>query len=75
MKAVFHTGVHSALSDLPGDSPWCLAPLGGKPLLEYWFEWAAQLGANEVRLVLGDGAFEVESYCGDGSRWGLKIDY
>ncbi len=75
MKAVFHTGVHSALSDLPGDSPWCLAPLGGKPLLEYWFEWAAQLGANEVRLVLGDGAFEVESYCGDGSRWGLKIVY
>lgn len=75
MKAVFHTGGQSALGCMPEASPWCLAPFGGKPLVEYWLEWAALLGVTEVRLVLGDGAFEVESYCGDGSRWGLKITY
>ena len=75
MKAVFHTGVRSDFGDTLGDSPWCLSPLGGKPLLEYWFEWAALLGVGEVRLVLGDGAFDIESYCGDGSRWGLQIVY
>jgi len=75
MKAVFHTGVRSKMGDLLGASPWCLTPFGGKPLLEFWLEWAASLGANDVCLVLGDGAFEVESFCGDGSRWGLKITY
>ncbi|MBV5332424.1 hypothetical protein JZU54_02400, partial [bacterium] len=30
---------------------------------------------DEVRLVLGDGAFDIEAFCGDGSRWGLKIVY
>ena len=75
MKAVFHTGVSAAWGDALGGRPWCLAPAGGKPLVEYWLEWAAQLGAMDVRLVLGDGAAEVETYCGDGSRWGLRISY
>jgi len=75
MKAVFHTGVPAAWGDALGESPWCLATAGGKPLLEYWLELAAELGVNEVRLVLGDGADEIEAFCGDGSRWGLKVDY
>lgn len=36
MKAVFHTGLHVAWGDALGDRPWCLAPVGGKPLIEYW---------------------------------------
>ena len=75
MRAVFHTGVRAKWGDALGDRPWCLAPVGGKPLLEYWLEWAAVLGADDVRLVLGDGADEVEAFCGDGSRWGLRITY
>ncbi len=75
MKAVFHTGTPAAWGLELGDRPWCLAPVGGKPLLEHWLEWASALGVEEVRLVLGDGADEVEAYCGDGSRWGLKADY
>jgi len=75
MKAVFHTGVHVAWGDVLGDRPWCLAPVGGKPLIEYWLEWAVELGVDEVRLVLGDGAYDVEAYCGDGSRWGLKAEF
>jgi hypothetical protein len=75
MKAIFHTGIRSTLGDRLGAVPWCLVPFGGKPLLEYWLEWAVSLGVDDVRLVLGDGAFEIESFCGDGSRWGLKITY
>ena len=75
MKALFHTGVPAAWESSLGDSPFCLAPVGGKPLLEYWLEWAADLGIAEVRIVLGDGGDLVEAYCGDGSRWGLTIDY
>lgn len=75
MRSVFHTGAPVAWGDALGDRPWCLAPVGGKPLVEYWLEWAAELGAKDVRLVLGDGAGEVEAFCGDGSRWGLQITY
>lgn len=75
MRAVFQTGVHAPWGEVLGDHPWCLAPAGGKPLVEYWLEWAAAAGADDVRLVLGDGADEVEAFCGDGSRWGLRITY
>jgi acetyltransferase-like isoleucine patch superfamily enzyme len=75
MRAVFQTGVRADWEHALGDRPWCLAPAGGKPLVEYWLEWAAELGADDVRLVLGDGADEVEAFCGDGSRWGLRITY
>lgn len=75
MKAVFHTGVTVPWGQAISNRPWCLVPMGGKPLVEYWLEWAAGLGISEVRLVLGDGAGEVEAYCGDGSRWGLRITY
>jgi len=75
MKAVFHTGVPAGWGDTLGDRPWCLAPVGGKPLIEYWLEWAFDIGAVDVRIVLGDGADEVEEFCGDGSRWGLHADF
>ncbi len=75
MKAVFHTGVTAIWGEALGGRPWCLAPVGGKPLIEYWLEWSADLGVHDVRVVLGDGADEVEAYCGDGSRWGLHITY
>ena len=75
MKAVFHTGTPAAWADTLGGRPWCLAPVGGKPLVETWLEWAARLGARDVRIVLGEGADEVEGFCGDGSRWGLRVTY
>jgi hypothetical protein len=75
MKAVFHTGVAAAWGTALGARPWCLAPVGGKPLVEYWIEWAANLAIHDIRLVLGDGAEAIEAYCGDGSRWGLRITY
>ena len=75
MKAVFHTGTATAWGGTLGGRPWCLAPVGGKPLVETWLEWAAHLGARDVRLVLGDGADEVEAFCGDGGRWGLRVTY
>jgi acetyltransferase-like isoleucine patch superfamily enzyme len=75
MRAVFQTGVRAEWGEALSDRPWCMAPVGGKPLVEYWLEWAAESGAADVRLVLGDGADEVEAFCRDGSRWGLRITY
>lgn len=58
-----------------GDIPWPLLPVGNRPLLEYWFEVCLDLGIQEVRLVLGEGAEFIEAYAGGGERWGLSISY
>ncbi len=55
--------------------PWPLLPVGDRPWLEYALEACAGLKITEVRLLLDEGAFEIESWCGNGERWGLAIDY
>jgi len=75
MKAVLHAGLAVDWGDSLDGRPWCLASVGGKPLVEHWLEWAVHLGIEDIRLVLGDGADEIEGFCGDGSRWGLHIAY
>lgn len=75
MKAVLHVGAACAWSQALGRIPWPLLPVGNRPLLEYWFEACVDLGIAEVRLILGEGADQVEAYVEEGRRWGLKISY
>lgn len=75
MRTVLHIGAARTWTRALGSAPWPLVPLGNRPLLEYWLEWSVDLGVSEVRLVLGDGAEQVEAYAGDGRRWGLRISY
>ncbi len=55
--------------------PLALLPAGNRPLLEFWIECCLAMDIREITLVLGDGALEVEKYAGDGSRWGVTIEY
>ena len=75
MKAVFHCGGRPDWAVALGGEAWPLLPVGNRPLLEYWFELCAELGIQEVRLVLGSGAEFIEAYAGNGERWGLRISY
>ena len=75
MRAVLHVGAVRTWTKALGAVPWALVPLGNRPLLEFWLELSVDFGISEVWLVLGDGAEQVESYAGDGSRWGLRIAY
>ena len=75
MKALFLTGAPAAWAELLGPAPWPVLPAGNRPLLEYWFELCVELGARDVRVVLGEGAEEVEAFAGDGARWGLAVRY
>lgn len=58
-----------------GDLPKPLAPLGGRPLIDYQLELAARHGVTDVLLLSGYGAEALRAFCGDGSRWGVRIDY
>ena len=75
MKAVLQTGGAPDWVRALGLETWVLAPVAGRPLLEYWLEFCDLLRITEVRLVLGDGAAAVEAFAQDGARWGLKITY
>lgn len=75
MRTVLHVGAPRKWTGVLGPAPWSLVMLGNRPLLEYWFELSVDRGVTDVHLVLGDGADRIESYAGDGSRWGLRIQY
>ncbi len=75
MRTVLYIGAARTWTAALGPAPWPLVPLGNRPLLEYWFELSVDWGGADVHLVLGEGAEQIEAYAGDGSRWGLRIQY
>ena len=47
----------------------------GKPFLHYQLEQLREQGFERVLLLLGYLPEAIMEYCGDGRRWGLRIDY
>lgn len=74
MKVVLQTGASLGWAE-PLGRPWPLLPVGNRPWVEYWIEWCVAQELREFHVVLGEGAYEIENYLGDGSRWGLTITY
>ncbi len=52
-----------------------LVPVANKPILFYGLEQLAEAGIAEVGIVVGDTAAEIAAAVGDGSRWGLTVEY
>lgn len=74
MNVILQTGAELPWA-APLRLPWPLLPIGNRPWLEYWVEWCVQQSWRELQVVLGEGAYEVERYLGDGARWGVSIRY
>lgn len=55
--------------------PKPLVPLGDKPILDILLTRLKNLGFGEVIISTGYLAEMVRSLCGDGSRYGMSIDY
>jgi dTDP-glucose pyrophosphorylase len=55
--------------------PKPILPVLGKPLMAYQLEMMAGLGIRRVVVVIGHLGHEVVRALGDGSRWGVSIDY
>lgn len=55
--------------------PVALLPVAGKPLVFHAIEDLVQAGVKEVAVVVSSFAEEVERALGDGSRWGVKLDF
>ena len=55
--------------------PKPMLPVGGRPLLEYLVEWLKLSGIREAFMCLGYKGEVIRSHFGDGSRWGVRLDY
>ncbi|HEX9729421.1 MAG TPA: sugar phosphate nucleotidyltransferase [Gemmatimonadales bacterium] len=55
--------------------PKPLLPLGDRPLLDYIFAQLASCAVTDVILALGYQAELIKAYCGDGTRFGLRVAY
>ncbi|MGD1098480.1 MAG: sugar phosphate nucleotidyltransferase [Bryobacteraceae bacterium] len=55
--------------------PKPLMPVGDDPILAVILQQLAMYGFDRVTLAVNYQAEIIKAYCGDGSRWGLKIDY
>jgi hypothetical protein len=52
-----------------------LLPVAGKPLVFHAIEDLVQAGVKEAVVVVSAFAEEMERVLGDGSRWGMKLDF
>ena len=55
--------------------PKPMVPVAGKPLLEHQLDWLKRSGVKQAVMCLGYKAEVVKTHFGDGSRWGLALDY
>ena len=76
MKAVVLVGGRGTrLRPLTFAVPKPLLAVGEKPILQLILERLRQAGCEEVFLATGYLAELVEAFCGDGSKFGLRIHY
>jgi histidinol-phosphate phosphatase family protein len=68
-------GLGTRLGDITRTLPKPMVPFGGTPFLGYLLRMLAEQGFERVVLLLGYKAETIVDYCGDGSRFGLRIDY
>jgi NDP-mannose synthase len=55
--------------------PKPLMPIGEFPILEVVIRQLAYFSFDHLILAVNHQAELIKAFCGDGSRWGLKIDY
>ena len=76
MKAIIMAGGEGTrLKSVTGDTPKPMALLCGRPVLEHILNLLRRNGFEEVCLALRYRPEVIEKYFGDGSRFGMKIEY
>jgi glucose-1-phosphate thymidylyltransferase len=52
-----------------------LIPVANKPILFYGIEFMRNAGIKDIGIIVGDTRTEIMERVGDGSMWGVKIEY
>lgn len=76
MKAmILAAGLGERMRPLTDHMPKPLLRAGGLPLIEYHLRGLAAAGVAEVVVNVSHLAQQIEDFCADGSRWGLRLRY
>ncbi len=76
MKVVIIAGGKGTrIMSVAGDIPKAMIPVAGKPVVEYQVELARRYGYTDILFLLGHLGEQIEEYFGNGSRWGVNIEY
>jgi len=76
MKAVIlAAGKGTRMRELTADLPKPMLPVQGRPILQHIIEGLKDCGIAEFFIVTGWRAEAIENHFGDGSRFGVRIEY
>ena len=72
---VLAAGEGQRLEPLTNLRPKPMVPIANQPLLEYVIDSVSDAGIDEIVLVVGYKRERIQTYFGDGHRWGVDIEY
>jgi len=72
---VLAAGEGERMSPLTSSHPKAMLPIGGRPLLEDLMTRAKEAGFGRFVIVVGHQKEKITDHFGDGSDFGVKIDY
>ena len=76
MKVVIMAGGKGTrIATIKSDVPKPMIPIAGKPILEWQIECLKSQGLTDITLVIGYLGHVIQEYFGDGTKFGVKIDY
>jgi len=73
--AILAGGRGTRLEAVLGGLPKPMAPIAGKPVIEYQIELAHAHGFDDIVIFAHHKAEVISDYFGDGTRWGVRISY
>jgi len=76
MKAVIQAGGRGVrLRPYTSVLPKPLMPIGARPVVELLLKWLRRNGIKDVYITTGYLGHLIRSFCGDGTQWGININY
>lgn len=72
---ILAAGAGTRLRPLTASRPKCLVPIDANTLLDHQVHSLVQAGVEQLYLVVGYRHQMVREHCGDGDRYGVRIDY
>lgn len=68
-------GQGTRIASVNSEIPKAMIPVCGKPIIEHEVELCKRYGFTDFLFIIGHMGGQISSFFGDGSKWGVNIDY